>query len=182
MKNANQRKKIVEIIVKIIITLIIIPIFIITIIVIVKSNKYPDKIPDIFGYKPMIVVTDSMETTISPGDLVFVKIVNPDSLKINDIIAFRNEKNTVTTHRIIEITNEKGQRVLKTKGDNNTVEDFVSEEKVEGIYVAKIPKIGNCLMFLKEPKSLIIILLIILIVGLIWIYLIDKKESEEFIK
>ena len=45
----------------------------------------------------MIVLSGSMETAIYTGDLVFVKVVDTDTLKTGDIIAFRNEADTVTT-------------------------------------------------------------------------------------
>ncbi len=80
-----------------------------------KANRYPDKIPDIFGYKPMIVLSGSMETSIHTGDLVFVKMVDPKILKENDVIAFRNEENTVTTHRIVEIVNENRNTKIQNK-------------------------------------------------------------------
>ena len=40
-----------------------------------------------------------MEKEIHKGDLIITKIIEPSTLKINDVIAFRDEENTVTTHR-----------------------------------------------------------------------------------
>lgn len=149
-------------------------------IIMIKANKYPDKIPDIFGYKPMIVLSGSMETSIFTGDLVFVKMVNPSILKIGDVVAFRNETNTVTTHRIINITNVNGKRMFQTKGDNNNAADanLVSEADIEGIYDFKISKLGNFLMFLQQPTGLAVILLAILIIGLIWLYIAGKRDAK----
>lgn len=182
MKNERklELKKIIGLIFKVLFLIIVIPIILMSVVVMIKANKYPDKIPDILGYKPMIVLSGSMETALYTGDLVFVKIVNPDTLKNGDIIAFRNEVDTVTTHRIIDIVNKNGQEYFKTKGDNNNIEDsnLVSVEDIEGVYVFKIPKLGEALMILKEPRSLLLILLIILVIGLIWLHLADKKEKE----
>lgn len=182
MKNKGKCKKtnVIGLIFKILFLIIVISIIIISTIVIIKANKYPDKIPDIFGYKPMIVLSGSMETSIYTGDLVIVKIVDTDTLKEGDVIAFRNDADTVTTHRIVEIVEQDGQKYFKTKGDNNNVEDdnLVDVTDVEGIYVYRIPKLGEILMILKEPQSLVVILLIILVIGLIWLYVADKKERE----
>ena len=182
MKNERklELKKIIGLIFKVMFLIIVIPIIVMSVVVMIKANKYPDKIPDILGYKPMIVLSGSMETALYTGDLVFVKIVNPDTLKNGDIIAFRNEVDTVTTHRILDIVNKNGQEYFKTKGDNNNIEDsnLVSIEDIEGVYVFKIPKLGEALMILKEPRSLLLILLIILVIGLIWLHLADKKEKE----
>ena len=103
-KSENKSKKIgVGTIIKIIFALIVIPIIIMSSIIMIKANMYPDKIPDVMGYKPMIVLSGSMETSIYTGDLVVVNIVDAKVLKEEDVIAFRNDANTVTTHRITEI-------------------------------------------------------------------------------
>lgn len=117
----------------------------------------------------MIVLSGSMETSIYTGDLVFVKMVDTDTLKENDIIAFRNEENKVTTHRIKEIIEEDGETLYRTKGDNNSSEDanLVKTSDVEGIYFCRIAGLGNFLMFMQQPIGLAVVLLIILVVGLI---------------
>ncbi len=150
--------------------------------IVYKAYKYPDKVPDIFGIKPMIVLSGSMETSIYTGDLVFAKIVDPNTLENNDIIAFRNENDKVTTHRIVEIVNEDGTKKFKTKGDNNNTEDanLVETSDVEGIYIGRIPKVGNFLLFMQKPIGLIVVLLIILVIGLIWLYIANKKDDKKF--
>lgn len=149
-----------------------------------KASAYPDKVPDVFGYKPMIVLSGSMESSIYKGDLVFVKIVDTDTLKNDDIIAFRNEVNTVTTHRIVEIIKEDGVTYFRTKGDNNNAEDrdLVPAEDVEGVYVSKIAGAGNVLMFFKEPIGLVVILLTILVIGLIWLYVLNVIDQKKYAK
>ena len=181
-KSENKSKKIgVGTIIKIIFALIVIPIIIMSSIIMIKANMYPDKIPDVMGYKPMIVLSGSMETSIYTGDLVVVKMVDAKVLKEEDVIAFRNDANTVTTHRITEIVEENGEKLFRTKGDNNNVVDskLVEAKDIEGIYLFRIPKLGKLLMTLKEPTSLVVILLSILVVGLIWLHIIDKKENKE---
>lgn len=171
-------------IVKILFFIIATPILILSLIIMIKARIYPDKVPDVFGYKPMIVLSGSMETSIYTGDLVFVKMVDTNILKEDDIIAFRNETNTVTTHRIVELVNENGNTLFRTKGDNNNTEDakLVLANEVEGVYVFKISGLGNVLMFLKEPKSLVILLLATLVLGLIWIQIMDKIENKNKIQ
>ncbi len=170
--------------VKILFFIIIIPVLIISIVIIYKAYKYPDKIPDIFGYKPMIVLSGSMEGTINTGDLVFVKIVDTNILKKGDIIAFRNEKNTVTTHRIVEVMEANGSKIFTTKGDANNAEDanIVKSSDVEGIYVSRIGRLGNFLMFVQQPIGLVVILLVILVVGLICLQIVNKLEDKKLSK
>ncbi len=150
-------------------------------IIMFKANMYPDKVPDIFGYKPMIVLSGSMETSINKGDLVFVKMTDTDKLKVDDVIAFRNEDDKVTTHRIVEIVRQDGDKLFRTKGDANNTEDanLVKEKDVEGVYVGRIPGLGNVLIFIQQPISLAVIVLTILVIGLVWLYLINKKENKD---
>lgn len=183
MSRVKEKKNggIISKIVGAIVTLVLLSSIIICGMIMIKANKYPDKIPDIFGYKPMIVLSGSMETSINTGDLVFVKVVEPSTVKVGDIIAFRNETNTVTTHRIIDITTQDGKRMFQTKGDNNNVADanLVSESVLEGIYDFKIAKLGDVLMFLQRPIGLAIVLLVILIIGLIWLYIAGLRDARE---
>ena len=179
-KRKYKKTKSVGLICKVILLMIVLLIIIMSVIVVVKANKYPNKVPDIFGYKPMIVLSGSMETAIYTGDLVFVKVVDTDTLKTGDIIAFRNEADTVTTHRITEVIDEDGQTYFKTKGDNNNADDenLVSETDVEGVYIFRIPRLGNILLLFKEPQTLIVILLIILVIGLIFLHIADRQEKK----
>ena len=169
-------------VIKIIIAIIAIPILLISIMIVYKANKYPDKIPDVFGIKPMIVLSGSMEAQIHTGDLVFVKIVDTNTLKENDVISFRNEEDKVTTHRIVEITKEDGTRKFRTKGDANNTEDdkLVEEKDVEGIYIARVPGVGNFLMFMHEPIGLATVLIVILAIGLIWLHFANKHDEKAF--
>ena len=185
MKNNTKKKNgVIGKIFKIIFFTIAIIILLIAGTIMIKANTHPDKVPDVFGYKPMIVLSGSMETSIHTGDLVFVKMVDTTTLKENDVIAFRNEENTVTTHRIVEIVYENGKQYFRTKGDANNVEDMnlVEMEDVEGVYVGRLAGVGNFLMFMQKPIGLFMVLLIILVIGLIWLYIVNKKDEKEYRK
>ncbi len=184
MKKSEQKNKggIISKVLKIFFFMIAAVILLIAGIIIFKANTNPDQVPDVFGYKPMIVLTGSMETSIHAGDLVFVKVVDTTKLKEKDVIAFRNEKDTVTTHRIVEIVYENGKQYFRTKGDANNKEDLnlVPMKDVEGVYVGKIAGAGNFLMFMQKPIGLAVVLLIILVIGLVWLYLVNKKDEKKF--
>ena len=125
---------------------IVLPFLIFNLTLIIKSKLYPDKIADFMGYKPFIVMSGSMETTINIGDLVIVKKVNSSSIHTGDIIAFKNG-NIVISHRVKEVINDSGTYKFKTKGDNNNVADdfIVNYDANEGIYVNKIHGLGSIL-------------------------------------
>ena len=90
-------------ILKIVVICLLIIILAINVSVIIQAKTNPDKVPGIFGYKPFIVLSGSMESEIQVGDLVLVKEVDTSTLKENDIIAFRDKEDVVTTHRWFKI-------------------------------------------------------------------------------
>ena len=149
--------------------------------VFIQTKVNPDKVPSIFGYKPFIVLSGSMETEIYKGDLVIVKKVDTDTLKTNDIIAFREENKYVVTHRIVEVTNNNETKSFITKGDNNNANDagMVNEEDIEGIYIFKIDGFGNVLLVMQKPLTLGITLGVIVIIGILWITLGNDKLSKD---
>jgi signal peptidase len=149
--------------------------------VFIKTKLRPDEIPTIFGYKPFVVMSGSMETELYKGDLAIIKVVDKNTLNTNDIIAFREKKDLVVTHRIVEIQTQNGEKVFITKGDNNNSNDtgVVHLKDIEGKYVKKYSSLGNIVLILQKPITLIIILSIILVFGIIWIALDDNKLTEE---
>jgi len=148
--------------------------------VFIQIKVSPNKIPSIFGYKPFIVLSGSMETELYKGDLAIVKTVDKNTLIKQDTIAFRDNKNYVVTHRIVDIIQKKGKKEFITKGDNNNGNDSgtVSLDNIEGKYIFKISGLGNVLLELKKPLTLFVILGIIAVFGIIWIILGNNRLSS----
>ena len=153
---------------------------IINIYIMIQTKINPNRVPEIFGYKPFIVLSGSMENEINVGDLVFVKEVETDELNTGDIIAFRDEDNIVTTHRITKIVkNEKNEVCFETKGDNNNTEDseLACYSKVEGKYSGKIAKIGSIIIFVQKPLGFIVMMMSVVIICML-IYFFSNKNSK----
>lgn len=108
LKKKSLIDRIIDLGLYILITVSII-ILIFSSIIIIKKCLYPDRVPDVFGIKPFIVLTGSMSPLIDSGDLVIVNNVEIEELKEGDIIAFRctTEENAVILHRILKITKER---------------------------------------------------------------------------
>ena len=149
--------------------------------VFIQTKVNPDKIPSIFGYKPFVVLSGSMETEIFKGDLAVTREVDAESLQKNDIVAFRDAENHVVTHRVVDIIDVNGEKKLVTKGDNNNSNDSdtVRMKDVEGKYLFKLSGFGNLVMMMQEPLTLVVVLVIILVVGGIWMMLGNNKLSKE---
>jgi len=161
--------------------IILIPILLVNLYIIYQARTNKDEVPSIFGYKPFMVLSGSMETKIHRGDLIFVKEIDPSELVLEDIIAFRDAEETITTHRIIDIVDKDGITYFVTKGDNNNSQDqnLVEYEDVEGIYVGRVPNIGNIMNSLAKPTTIIILGLGITIIFVIGYTISNKKLKEE---
>ena len=146
--------------------------------IIVQTKMNPNLVPNIFGVKPFIVLSGSMETKIHVGD---VKEVEPSDLKVGDIIAFRDSEDIVTTHRIVDIETKDNGLCFVTKGDANNANDdgIVYSNMIEGKYQTKIAKLGNVILFIKEPIGFIVMLMSFLIICLLVYLYFSKKISKE---
>lgn len=179
-KNKKWYKKLSNLL-TIIICVLLIPILIINCSIIFQANTDKDKVPSVFGYKPFIVLSGSMENTIKKGDLIIVEVVNADTLTKDKVIAFRDAEGTVTTHRIIEVIEDETGKYYVTKGDNNNSQDqnLVEPKDVEGIYKGRIPAVGNILNALAEPTTIVILVLGITIMFGLGFYVSTKKQRDE---
>ena len=171
-----------------IVVTILLAILAINIHITLQAKNDENTVPNVFGYKPFIVLSGSMETQIHIGDLIITKIVDPSTLKMDDVIAFRDAEDTVTTHRIINIIEKDGIKYFVTKGDNNNSQDqnLVELEDVEGIYITRIPYVGNVLNEIAKPANAVIIVLGISIIFVILFNRSNKKlrleEEKEFLE
>ena len=177
---SNKRLKTLVKIISILIYIITIPIIIFNITLIIKSYINPNETPSFFGYKNYTIVSKSMENTINKNDVIIVKEVPQSKISKNDIIAFF-QNDEIITHRIVNIVEDAGNIKYVTKGDNNLHEDkkLVTYEQIEGKYQFKINGFGVVLKILKNPITLII-LIIILILNCLYGY--NRKRKKEIRK
>lgn len=172
---------------------ILIPMLIINCTLLIKGWTNNNKVPSVFGYSPMIVLTDSMagsnNDSFNGGDLIFIKTVEAEEVKKGDVISFfdpTGNGSTITSHRVVEVINENGKISFKTKGDNNNTEDKlpVPSENLVGAYTGfRIAGAGNIAMFMQTPWGLIICVIVPIILLIAWdavrraMY--NKKRQED---
>lgn len=169
-------------ILSIICIIILLPVLFVNAVILINSWVHPNEIPSFFGWKPFIVLSGSMESEIYSGDIVVVKEVDKKNLKVNDVIAFKND-DIVVTHRIVEIVNENGTTKYITKGDNNNTQDkdYVLPENVEGLYQFKVSNLGNLAMFIQTPTGMLVCLLIPILL-LILVQVSENAKNKKYIK
>ena len=94
----------------------------------------------IFPIKPIGIASGSMKPNLNVGDLVFIQKCNANNIEINDVIEYqRNEFSVI--HRVVDKYQKDGETFFITKGDSNSNQDSdpVSEEKLKGKVIGKIP-------------------------------------------
>ena len=136
----------------------------------------------ILGYRVFNIISGSMEPKYSVGDLIYVKSVDVNTIKVGDPITFiLNEDLVVATHRVVRIDAEKQH--FYTKGLANEIEDNdpVHFKNVIGVPQFSIPKLGYVSNFIQHPPGMYITIgigvLLILIVFLP--DMLKKKEPEK---
>jgi len=136
----------------------------------------------VMGYQCFTVISGSMEPKYSVGDLIYVKKVDANTIKVGDDITFiLNEDLVVATHRVVRIDTE-NQR-LYTKGLANEIEDSdpVHFNNVIGVPQFSIPKLGYVSNFVQNPPGMYITIGvgIILILAVFLPDMIGKKKKED---
>jgi signal peptidase len=110
----------------------------------------------VFPIKPFLVPSGSMVPIINPGDVVIVAPVKTDTIKVGEIIEYRNVKENINiVHRVIAITGNASNMFFITKGDANGSPDSdpVSPQAVIGREIFVIPKIGWISIAVKKLLS-----------------------------
>lgn len=129
-----------------------------------KTIKKEDNI-NLFGFRPYIVLSGSMEPNLQVGDIVVSKQVSKEQVEIGDIITFEDESGATITHRVVDIIIKDGEKLYQTKGDNNNAKDIglVSIENIKGKYTFKMSGVGKIITQVVTPTGLIVIILIMTI-------------------
>lgn len=133
---------------------------------IISVNTVGKEEASFLGYKPNIVLSDSMQDTFAVGDLEISKKVDVNTLKAGDIITFKSidpvNYGAVVTHKIREITTYEGEPAFVTYGTTTGVNDAypVPFDNVIGEYQFRLPKMGYFFEFLTSPAGYITVILI----------------------
>ena len=146
----------------------------------------------LFGYKMYIVNSESMAATdFNAGALIFVKEVDPATLKEGDIITFMSQDTDsfgeTITHKIRTVTTDaEGNPGFITYGTTTDVDDetIVTYPYVLGQYQRQIPELGTFFNFLKTTPGYFVciftpFMLIILYEGVKFFNLFRRYKKEQ---
>lgn len=136
--------------------------------------------PMIIGYKPVVVLSGSMEPAYPVGSLIYYKTASFGDIDKNDAITFYIDSDTLVTHRVV-VKNEISQTFV-TKGDANPTNDAdpVEYKNVAGkaleIY---LPVIGS--VFASSVKYIAVAVIggILLLNIILSNLIVDEKQPKE---
>ena len=123
-----------------------------------------DMVPMPLGVGATVVLSGSMEPTLSTGDLLI--IAKQDSYQVDDVVVFQANRMAVV-HRIVELyeksvqgeDGEEIQQMAITQGDaNNTPDDPIQVSQIKGTVVFRLPIVGYLINMIKTPIGTILIL------------------------
>lgn len=105
-------------------------------------------VPSVIGFKPMVVMSGSMEPALSTGDIAVVRPVDVTKLKLGDVITYE-EGGRLITHRIMAVTIGPDGSSYVLQGDANTAADRVPVEPdaIVGKVIYRIPRVGSIISF-----------------------------------
>lgn len=190
--NQTDKEKVLNIIKNVVTWLVVAAAVAMMIFTIISATTLDRNNRSFFGKKMFIVNSDSMKATdFAAGDLIFVKEVDPSTLKEGDIISYTstNTENfgELITHKIKKLTvTASGEPGFITYGTTTGEEDktIVTYPYIVGKYTGKIAKMGYFFQFLKTTPGYIVCILVpfmLLIISQAWtsIKLFKQYKAEQ---
>lgn len=150
-------------IIKAIIFIVLLLYVVFTIIQRVSGNQ------SIIGYRLFAVATGSMVPDYNINDVLAIKEVNHNEIKVGDDITYLGKKQDVSgkivTHRIIDIEEKNGKKTYLTKGINNDVEDpTIGDNQIYGKVVGKVPVVTQINHIVKNQYGFFFLIFLPLVI------------------
>lgn len=153
--------------------------------IVIQSKGDIEKAPSVFGYKPLTILSNSMQPTFDAGDVILINTEKSPTVK--DVITYKHPDGIIVTHRATNIVEKEGSTYFEAKGDNNNVGDeiLIPQEDILGVQNVVIPKAGYVAEFVSGPIGFFL-LIALPILGFIIIEIFQrlgiigsKKEKQQ---
>lgn len=135
--------------------------------VLVAGSVYPK----VRGWEPLVVLTQSMEPLLHPGDVVVVEPVSGKDVAVGDVVTYRGSDASLITHRVVEVqrsTYPGREDTIIVQGDaNNVPDDPLVASQVVGRMLYSMPGYG---VFMSMPVKigLLGVVTLLLLVDSVW--------------
>ncbi len=153
----------------------------------VLAKKAHGKVPKIFGYTVLQIVSGSMEKEIPAGAYILVKEVDADEIEIEDVISFYSSDPSIlgypNTHRVVGILEGEQGLEFVTRGDANATPDAytVKEAKLIGRYVKTLTGLTATVEFFTTNGLGVVAVMMFLSIGMVCVsgFIKGKDEKKE---
>lgn len=138
--------------------------------------------PRLVGYSPYVVLSGSMEPSISVGSIAYINTgVSGEDIQEDDVIAFYIDPNRtqVCTHRAVDVDAQ--NQTIQTKGDSNgsADPDLVGFSQVLGKVENSVPRLGSLVTLAAQYKLTLTAALIATSVAIWAVSIIDSSRKEK---
>ena len=190
-EGTKKKKSVPVLIIDIIITIIFL--FAVGCLLTIVVETAMGKDPSLFGYRMMVILTDSMTGTYDQGDVIIVDEFSSDQLSApdgeiakGDVVTFIAPEGFVdvegrnVTHRVVEAPYlDDGEWYVRTKGDASPAEDPVPVpvSALVGKVVGHSAALAGLHAFFVKPYGFIALIVAPLLAVLIWQIAYAAKES-----
>ena len=144
------------------------------------------------GIRIFNIVSESMVPKYNIGDVLVVKSIEPQNIKVGDDIAYIGQESTfnqkIVTHQVIKIDYENGEYIFHTKGIANILEDpLVHQNQVFGKVVYKIWILSLISKILSNVYAVFFGIFVPIVILIFWTILklkglVEVEEYEEEIE
>lgn len=152
---------------------VIVLVFLVVFVLFTLASRIMGNTPSVFGYYVFRVSSDSMEPTLSIGDVILVHSVDAEDIAKEDIITYKSKDGSMygrdVTHRVVtDPVAKNGTYYFQTQGDANgaPLDKAITYDQVEGKYVRKLTVVGKIYGFLSTPVGVCVFIgVIVLLFG-----------------
>lgn len=144
------------------------------------------------GVRVFNIISGSMIPKYNIGDVLVVKSIEPQNIKVGDDIAYIGQESTfnqkIVTHQVIKIDYENGEYIFHTKGIANILEDpLVHQNQVFGKVVYKIWILSLISKILSNVYVVFFGIFVLIVILIFWTILklkglVEVEEYEEEIE
>ena len=108
-------------------------------------------------YRPVTVLSGSMQPTFSRGDLLISTPQQPAQLRVGQVVSFQIPvgDHGVESHRIVELLGGGDAPIVRTRGDANSAPDPWNAQlngDVAWVVSASVPKLGHLILWMRDPR------------------------------
>lgn len=141
-------------------------------------------VPSLFGFKPLTVLSGSMEPTLRTGGMVVDQAITPLDARPGDIVTFNDPEDheRLITHRLRSVRVQGGKAFMVTRGDANDSSERwnVALDAEIGRVAYHLPMLGYVRSWISGSSARLALLVVVGLLG-VWM-LIDiwrpKRDPE----